>query len=406
MLFKKKKLAAILTALMALNIGGANVSAKNIEVNTTASSIKERVAQIINENPNEKKKNTAPLSNKTMHLWPVTSKDEGGTLLFSDSPEYVDKSGILYQDTVSGEARVLYYHLNNTNQPKKVAVVLENMGANTANVRITRGGASKPSSDYLEVGKATQLAYFGKAMNDGFMLEAGENRLLRADMDTTILQPGELVYGVYDFYSSENVKVSVIMYPDRVNPLTYVKRAPILPKDEYRLRGTFPGMNRIFTAEKAYNPDHDGTVYFPIGDNVHDTYRTGIDATDGSKVENYGNYGILYMLDLPTAGKSHVKYYLNPLGGVYAGAMTVRQGRRTSLLPTPEGRTYFGENTATEEPCVQKAREMGIAILNEDAELSDLGTYPSGHTTTFEYSPPGASNLPVNIIMTADKKNK
>ena len=36
----------------------------------------------------------APKSN-TMHRWEVTSKDTGGTLLFSDSPEYVDRPGIL-----------------------------------------------------------------------------------------------------------------------------------------------------------------------------------------------------------------------------------------------------------------------------------------------------------------------
>ncbi len=43
----------------------------------------------------------APKSD-TMHRWEVTSRDTGGTLLFSDSPEYVDRPGILYQDTVNG----------------------------------------------------------------------------------------------------------------------------------------------------------------------------------------------------------------------------------------------------------------------------------------------------------------
>ena len=34
--------------------------------------------------------------------WDMDSRDEGGTLIFSDSPEYVDQNGILYQDSVKG----------------------------------------------------------------------------------------------------------------------------------------------------------------------------------------------------------------------------------------------------------------------------------------------------------------
>ena len=44
---------------------------------------------------------------------------------FSDSPETVEKDGILYQDTVKGNARLLYYHVNGTKQDKKIAVVIK-----------------------------------------------------------------------------------------------------------------------------------------------------------------------------------------------------------------------------------------------------------------------------------------
>lgn len=406
-MFVSKRIAlGIITGLVALGISAASATSAHAQAAGEAQpNIKARIDAIIRDSAAAEGDCRRAVASRTMRRWEVTSRDEGGTLLFSDSPEYVDRSGILYQDSVEGDARVLYYHLNNTTANKKVAVVLENLGDMPATIRITRGAAAEPSDDYLKVGKATQLAYFGKTLRDGFTLKAGASRVLRADMDSTILDPGELVYGVYDFYASERVRVSVIMYPEAVNPLTYVKRAPILPKDEQRLRGTFPGMNRVFTADRAYDPERDGTVYFPVGDNIHDTYRTGIDATDGSYVENYGNYGILYRFDLPTVGRSHVQYYLSPLGGVYAGAMSVRTAHRTSLLPTPAGRTYFGDATPREEECVQRAREQGLAILTDTTELSDLGTYPGDRQTSFEYSPPGASNLPVNIIMMpANKK--
>ena len=56
----------------------------------------------------------------------VTSIDNGGKLLFSDSPELVDKDGIMYADTIQGIARLYCYHVNNTNSPKRIFILLEN----------------------------------------------------------------------------------------------------------------------------------------------------------------------------------------------------------------------------------------------------------------------------------------
>ena len=58
-----------------------------------------------------------------MHKLEVSSRDSGGTLIFSDSPEYVRKNGILYTDTVSGDARILFYHLNDTGVRKRFAII-------------------------------------------------------------------------------------------------------------------------------------------------------------------------------------------------------------------------------------------------------------------------------------------
>jgi len=46
-----------------------------------------------------------------------------------------------------------------------------------------------------------------------------------------------------------------------------------------------------------------------------------------------------------------------------------------------------------------QAREEGLLLLTQYTELADLGTYSSDQSVQFEYSPPGASNLPVNIIL-------
>jgi hypothetical protein len=345
----------------------------------------------------------------TMHRWEVTSKDSGGTLLFSDSPEYVDRPGILYQDTVQGRVRVLYYHLNNTQVPQKVAVVLENANhkekANT--VRVTRGGTAWPSQDYLWVGKTTQTQYFGEARDDLILVMRDKKRLLQSSMDEIVLQPGQLVYGVYDFTADHPVKTSVIMYPANVNPLTFIDRAKVLPRDSVALRGTFQGMDREITSAREYDPERDGNVYVMLADNKLDAYKVGVDATDGAKTVNYGNYGVLYKIAIPVKGESsRVQYYLSPLGGTYAGAVTVRRDHspRTKLIETPQGRTYFGDQTEPEPEHVSQAREEGVALFGNNMELADLGRYDNSVPTYFEFSPPGASNLPACLILVPGEK--
>jgi hypothetical protein len=92
-----------------------------------------------------------------MKPWPVESRDSGGVLLLSDSPEYLAEYGILYSDVIKGDARVL-------------------------------------------------------------------------------------------------------------------------PKDKVALRGTFKGMNRTISAKSAYDPQRDGLVYIPLGDDEYDRYKQGVDA--------------------------------------------------------------------------------------------------------------------------------
>ena len=365
--------------------------------------IRDRVASILSSTELPRNRIFSPGTSRLMHRWPTESYDTGGTLIFSDSPEYVKEAGVLYRDTVTGDARVLYYHLNDTSQPKKVAVVLET-DADLASVSVTRGAAAPPSADYLHVGKVTQIGYFDThEVNERIYVTKERPRLLMPEMDTTVLAPGQLVYGVYDFHANAPVRVSVIMYGADVDPFAFLRTARVLPRDEIALRGTFRGMNRVITSKKIYRPSMDGAVYFPIGDNLHDVYRQGIDATDGSSVVNYGNYGILYQISIPTAGRENTRYFLSPLGGVYAGAMRAENGANRRLVETPATRPYFGDQTLPEPPNVAEAREEGLLFLTQYTELSDLGTYASAQPVQFEYSPPGASNLPVNIILMPEK---
>ena len=136
--------------------------------------------------------------------------------------------------------------------------MLENTTDKLATFEITRAGLSKPSSDYLWVGKQAETAYMASDMDEKLFVLPKGARIMDKMMDETIVHPGELVNGIYDFVTDKPVKISVIMYPADARQVEFAKKAKILPRDEVALRGTYQGMNRYITADKAYDPDRDG----------------------------------------------------------------------------------------------------------------------------------------------------
>ena len=348
----------------------------------------------------EARSNKTPFTSTIMHRLEVNSIDSGGTLLFSDRPEYVKENGILYSDQVSGNCRVLFYHLNESGVNKRLAVIVENVSDKFNTVDITRGVMSEPSADFLKVGKRVQTQYMTQAYHKSLYMLKGDKKLLDEDISNYLIRPGQLAYGIFDFYAAHPVRVSVMMYPQAADPLRYISMAKVLDKDEQRLRGTFKGMNRTLTTSKTYNPETDGIMYVMLADNVNDTYKSGIDATDGSSVVNFGNYGINYIINLRTTGNSRI--CLTPLGGVYAGAMRAFYNNSDRVIETPPNAVFFGDKTPKEPESVRKAREEGLSLLTNHTELAELGVF-SGKVS-FEYSPPGASNLPVHLVlMPADR---
>ena len=103
--------------------------------------------------------------------------------------------------------------------------------------------------------------------------------------------------------------------------------------------------------------------------------------TDGTETVNYGNYGVIYQLRLPTANSGGVALYLSPQGGEYAGFLGVRYQKPAELvLPTPMGQTAFGS-------------------VGDFRQISLVGRYVSGQDLFVRFSPPGGSNLPVRLVL-------
>ena len=328
----------------------------------------------------------------------VETTDGDGTLLFSDSPEYVKEPGILYSDIIKDDARIFYYHLNDTKKPYKVAVVLEGETERSAIVRVLHQAIAAPSQDYCEVGKSLQQACFSDSGGtEEIVVAPHERRLLLAAADRTTLRPGELVSGMADFSASAPVRVSVLFYPPDRNPLQYISEAEILPADEHHLRGTFIGMNRTLRLKTPYHPKKDGIGCVVLADGEIDSYREGIDATDGSIVTNCGNSGVVHRLEVPMRATTH--FFMSPMGGGYAGVVRANAGKDTKrLIAVPDNRLMFGENSVHPPFDIS-----GSTMLLPSAELADLGVWKKKPPVFFEFAPPGASNLPVLLILAPEK---
>lgn len=326
----------------------------------------------------------APAPGQTLEInglaypeWPVSVTPYGGTLLLSDSPETVKEDGILYQDTVSGSVRVFMYHLNGTGRAKKVLVTLENPGEKPVKVILHKQGYAA-GYNYMEVGKKAEEEYINSRQMETITLSAKEWRFLDAHLGKVAIPADTLVNGIYDFIADGPVTVKVVSMPVEADIGTFIRKGKILPADEQRLRGTFAGKDRLVLPQRLYRGEEDGTVAITLADPVKEPYATGIDATDGSPALNYGNYGIVYRLFLPAESGS-TAYLLNPRGGTYAGfvGITHRHEQEYSLA-TPANRLYFGESPS---------------------DSAYLGSYDSKDSLWFTFSPPGASNLPVKLLL-------
>ncbi|HMM19480.1 MAG TPA: copper amine oxidase [Selenomonadales bacterium] len=312
--------------------------------------------------------------------WQVTSSTYGGKLLLSDSPEFVTADAILYQDKVEGDVRLFFHHVNSSPSPKRLVVLLENDGAAPANITVYQYGIGGPGLDWMAIGKAAQTAYLAGGNIYLVKVPAHGAEQLSTGLGETQVRPNMLVNGIFDFKADRPVTVKVLMMPVTGDIRKFARRAPVAPPDQYQLRGTFEGKDRLLVPLKVYNPSEHGPVALTLADNYLDQYAEGVDATTGARVVNYGNYGIVYRIFLPSDGQGKIAYFLNPRGGDYAGAMGIKYRHVAGApVPTPEARTAFGADKLT--------------------DFAQLGRFGAGESLWLTFSPPGASNLPVKLVI-------
>ena len=319
----------------------------------------------------------------------IAMKDpvDTGTLIFSDSPEYPERPGILYGDKVSGDCRVYFYHMNQSWETCNVVVMAYNPADEPVDAVVKGCQYARPSSSIYSVGKTLSMMYYeGDETIHTVSVPAHGYALLGERLDHVVIWRGQLFSGIVDVELPSPMYVSTIMVPSEEDPIAFVQKQIYLPSDSVKLRGTFTGKDREWDALFSYAPK-DGPAYIKVG-GEDDRYLVGRDVMDNRLSVNVGNYGVEYRIGLRTKGKGDLHLYFNPQGGEYAGVMevTYNQGKKDEVRKIVE------------------LPPRALSIGKEDVySMQYVDTFKAGTDMNLRFMPPGAANLPVRFIIVPDE---
>ena len=330
---------------------------------------------------------------------PPTLVSQTDTLLLSDSPEYVGPvGGTLSAGTINGNGRIYFYHVNEMDQPHKIAIVLENQTAYPNTVHVMRQLKSIATPDYFAAGRDLSRKDLEQPLNESpnarplysLSIPPQGRKLIFSDLEQTPVYQDALFTGIVDIKTEAPVFARVMMLPmgiDAVDASHWVKNLPI---DEIQLRGTYTGSKRNMEVTTPFDTTLGG-AFVEIGNDREDMFINGVDEMQNKAfVRDRGNYGVSYTLKIPTKGNEPFRLYFNPLGGPYSGSFTVKalhqQGARRGQTDT---RTYHIGGAD------------GISALGDGTILDSriMGNYNAGDLLTLNFMPAGASNLPIRFLL-------
>lgn len=303
------------------------------------------------------------LSYPALPLQPVYT--ESFPLIFSDSPEAPTTSGILYQDSLKGRARLLAYHLNNLGKPARLYITARNTDNFPIDITTERMGETAPTRIESQLGQATLLEYFAHTGQHSLHLEPGEQAALYA---SPTLSNGAGVNVLQEIVSSGQVELTFAMLEETWPPTIQVlQQVPYLPSDGKHQRGTFPNAVRKMRTMLSALP-----ARLIIGDGSLDPALEGIDKLTGQPQRLSGNYGVLY--DLEIYGARNTAIAFSPRGGLYRGAMHIEDGALNQTIKLPR---------------------IGNALLPDQPVLL---WRPTSDRLNIDFIPASGSNLPISLI--------
>ena len=351
----------------------------------------------------------------------------GPALLFSDSPEMVYKNGILYKDTVEGESRVFFHHVNGMKDARKLSVLIRPLDRMTTITWGCRGIGDPDKSYYISAVKG-QRRYFNEYKE--YWKKARKNRL-REDRktgkkaktaDTGIpdysfyktvpdlplttlsrgeyleiltqgrnmnhagirLKPEQLLTGMFDFYTNHPVEVVVMMSNPEDDIDAFSEKGKALPMDEHPLRGTYQKADLTYLVKTPIQMKWFQSKALCMGGSDDSHFLQGVDRLTGVETQNYGNYGVVYHIKYSVAGEHPVRLGINPWGGDFYGAGMQIVQEQAGITNIPHEDKYFGTGYELDD----------IFMLSPNHKKIDA---------EFIWSPPGASNLPIRVFWTVNK---
>ena len=330
---------------------------------------------------------------------PPTLVAQTDTLLLSDSPEYVGPvGGTLSAGTINGNGRIYFYHVNEMDQPHKIAIVLENQTAYPNTVHVMRQLNSVATPDYFAAGRDLSRKDLEQPLNESpnarplysLSIPPQGRKLIFSDLEQTPVYQDALFTGIVDIKTEAPVFARVMMLPMGIDAVDASHWAKNLPIDEIQLRGTYTGSKRNMEVTTPFDTTLGG-AFVEIGNDREDMFINGVDEMQNKAfVRDRGNYGVSYTLKIPTKGNEPFRLYFNPLGGPYSGSFTVKalhqQGARRGQTDT---RTYHIGGAD------------GISALGDGTILDSriMGNYNAGDLLTLNFMPAGASNLPIRFLL-------
>ena len=330
---------------------------------------------------------------------PPSLVSQTDTLLLSDSPEYVGPvGGTLSAGTINGNGRIYFYHVNEMDQPHKIAIVLENQTAYPNTVHVMRQLKSVATPDYFAAGRDLSRKDLEQPLNESpnarplysLSIPPQGRKLIFNDLEQTPVYQDALFTGIVDIKTEAPVFARVMMLPMSIDAVDASHWAKNLPIDEIQLRGTYTGSKRNMEVTTPFDTALGG-AFVEIGNDREDMFINGVDEMQNKAfVRDRGNYGVSYTLKIPTKGNEPFRLYFNPLGGPYSGSFTVKalhqQGARRGQTDT---RTYHIGGAD------------GISALGDGTILDSriMGNYNAGDLLTLNFMPAGASNLPIRFLL-------